>query len=235
METKGLVGNGELLVERVETPRGISIPNGREIIAYGFPMEGPGTFKDVMAAVDKRGTRQTTRQAILLADLLMQNENEPHLATPLTKFKQNYFWTSTQATSFVGGVFFYDNVDGTMPSSSDKLTGLCLKKDSRVRFVEPGFRTGAMPISKFLKHPVVIAHIGEEMIDAAERLVKKCYQKEAYVYAIDRADKDTLTYSALGSRRDDGGLGLYCYYDLSDNNGYAFPVSLASTEGAKPK
>jgi hypothetical protein len=232
METKQLKGEGKMLVEVVETARGIVVPHKNELLTFAFPMVGPGYFKNVMPEVDKVGKRPTSAQTLSLVDLALQNQDNPYCQELLQRFRNQYFWTGTESTSFKEGVFVYDNVDGKMPSSSAELAKLHLVKDPRVRFVEKGFKTGVMPISEFLKHPYVIAQIGEDMIAVAERVAKKLHNTEAYAYGVNTANKDDHRYTALDSGYG-GRLLIYGYYVDVINGGCASGVLVSEARSAE--
>ncbi len=233
METIALNENGGILVERVETPRAIIIPDLTEMLEFGLPMVGPGDFKGVMAEVDKNGLRPTTRQNLLLAYMAKRNEGQQYCRDLFSKFRNQYFWNATEGVSWKEGIFVFDNVDGKMPLTSEALAKLCLSKDKRVRFVPKGAEQGVLPIEKVLKHPFVIAHVGEDMIDAFGKLARACHKNEAYVGYLDSANSDTKRYSALYSSRYSGRLDLDGDCNDSNRGGYASSVCKTSTEGAK--
>jgi hypothetical protein len=234
METIKLNGNGGIVVERVETPRAIVVPDLTEMLEFGLPMVGAGTFTDVMAKIDKSGLRPTTRQNLLLADMAQRNISQQYCQDIFSLFKNNYFWNATEGLSWKEGIFVYDNVDGKMPSTSEELAKLCMAKDKRVRHVEKGAKQGVLSIKDVLKHPFVIAHVGEDMIDTYGRLARALHQTEAFVGYVDSASSDTKRYSVLFSGRDSGRLGLDGNYDGTDRYGFASRVRKASAEGAKP-
>jgi len=224
--------------EQAEKLEGIVIPNGEEIWTFGMPMDGKGYFKTVMERVGKRGLRPTTRQTIYFADRLLENQEQLNFRDAIANFRQNVFWTSTMQTSFPNGMFVYDNPQGDMPTSSKNLAEDFIQAGSNVRYVKPGFRTGEMKILDWLNHSLFQAYIthngniDEEDIRTAERLAKKCHKDKAYVFGVDKSDKDDVRYSALYSGRDNGRLYLDCGYG-DGYDGYASPVRLTSTEGAK--
>ena len=159
METIKLEGNGEMGVERVETLRLIRVHDLADVLEFTLPMIGAGTFKDVMAEISKGGLRPTTRQNLLLADMVQRNIAQPYCKDIFSVFHNNYFWNATEGLSWKEGIFVYDNVDGKMPSTSEALAKLCMSKDKRVRFVEKGAKQGVLPIKEVLKQPFVIAHV----------------------------------------------------------------------------
>ena len=224
MEQKTLNGDGRMLVEVVETPRGIIVHHKNELLTFSYPMIGPGYFKKIMPEVDKIGKRPTTAQTLSLVDLALQNPDDKYCQELLNRFRNQYFWTGTQSTSFNEGVIVYDNVDGKMPSSSGDLVKLHLVEDPRVRFVKKGFKSGSMPISEFLKHPYVIAQIGEDMIPIAERVAQKLHKTDAYVFGVESASKDVNQYTALYSGCSRGRLCLVGIYDVDGGNGCASGV-----------
>jgi hypothetical protein len=238
MEQKTLNGNGKMLVEVVETPRGIVVPHKNELLTFSYPMIGPGYFKNIMSEVDKIEKRPTTAQTLSLVDLALQNPDDKYCQELLKRFRNQYFWTGTQSTSFSEGVIVYDNVDGKMPSSSGDLVKLHLVEDPRVRFVKKGFKVGSMPIAEFLKHPYLIAQIGEDMVPIAERVAQKLHKTDAYVFGIESASKDVNRYTALNSYCNDGRLFLNGNCDDDYDDGCASGVLVSeprSGEAAQKK
>ena len=227
-----LNGNGQIKTGRTE----IDVPHKDGIITFVYPLKGPNYHSNVMSEIDSDSLfRPTTAQTFSLVDLAIQNKNEAHCAEVLNRFKNNYLWTSTESLSVPAGVIVYDNVDGKMPANSKDLLEKLSAGDSSVRFVPKGFKTGAMPISEFLKHPYTIAQVGEDMLETIERVAKYYHKKEAYVFGLDNAVSDTKRFTALGS------IWLGCGLDLDGScrddgrNGFAFGVSGKSAEGASQK
>jgi hypothetical protein len=94
--------------------------------------------------------------------------------------------------------------------------------DGAVRFVERGFKTGEMSIQDFLKHPYLLAQVGEDMVDVVERVANQCNKAKVWIYGIDQAEQDRRRYTSLcdyhGRLDVNGG-----YFDVG-RNGYAFGV-----------
>lgn len=227
-----LKGNGKVRTGRTE----IDVPHKGEIITFIYPLKGPNYHADIMSQVDSDGLlRPTTAQTFSLVDLAIQNSDEAHCKEVLNRFKNNYLWTATESLSVPAGVIVYDNTDGKMPANSKDLMVKLSAGDKSVRFVPKGFKTGAMPISDFLKHPYTIAQVGEDMLETVERVAKYYHKKEAYVFGLDSAERDTRRFTALDSNWDDCRLYLLGYYLDDDWCGYASGVSGKSAEGASPK
>lgn len=228
MATTNLKGNGQLRTGRIE----IDVPYLGKTSTFVLPLIGPDYHEHVMGKIDSQKLyRPTTAEVLSLADLAFQNAGEPNCAEIINRFKKNYLWAGTESLSFPEGVLVYDNIDGKMPQTSKGLIKLLDAKDQRVRLVKPGFKTGSMSISEFLKHPYVIAQIGEKMIETAERVAKACHETEAYVFGLDRADSDTKRLTAVCSGWDGGRLFLDGDYGEGNNGGCASGVS-KSAEGA---
>jgi len=186
-----------------------------------------------MDKIDKEGFyRPTTAQVLSSVDLALQylNDNNKYYkyycSDILDRFKEDYLWTATESLSFPKGVLVYDNIDGEMPETSKGLLKLLNAKDERVRLVQPGFKTGYMPISEFLKNPYVIAQIGKDKIKIAESVAKSIYKKYAYVKGFDKAHSDTKRFTSISFRSygpdpNDGGMCLNGDFSDSVNGGYA--------------
>lgn len=229
MEVIKLKGNGQLRTGRTE----IDVPYLGRIITYVLPLIGPGYHKNVMEQIDSQTPkllRPTTAQQLSLVDLALQNQDDTHCSAILQRFKENYLWTATEGLSFPEGYIAYDNIDGKMPQTSQELIKMLGVKDQRVRLVNPGFKTGYLPMSEFLKHPVLVAHVGEEMIPIVERVAKKFNRNGGYVFAVDKAGSDTKRLTAVYSNRN--GDRLFLHGDCVDGNrvGCASGVSY-SAEG----
>jgi len=200
-----LKGNGQLRVGKTE----LDVPHLGKTLTFILPLIGPDYHKNAMAKIDSQGLyRPTTAEVLSLVDLALQNKEEPYCAEILKSYKENYLWTATESLSFPEGVIVYDNIKGKMPQTSKGLLGLIDKKDERARLVNPGFKTGYMPISEFLKNPYTIAQIGENMIETAERVAKAFNKKEAYVRGLSKSDSDAKRLTAVCSCWYDSRLGL---------------------------
>jgi|SRR3989344_1896625 len=196
MEITNLQG-GQLRTERAE----LDVASLNK--TFVLPLIGPNYHKNAMEQVDSQGLyRPTTAQVLSLVDFVLDNKENPYCAKILRRFKR-YLWTGTETTSFKDGAIVYDNIDGKMPSDSKGLIKLLDSGDKRVRLVKPGFESGNMSISKFLKNSYTIAQIGEEMLPVAERIAKAFDKTEAYVFGIDKEDLDEKRLTAVGSYWDD--------------------------------
>ena len=195
-----LKGNGEIRTRRRTKRTEIDAPYKGDIITFVYPMYCHGWHARVMGDIDSDNLlRPTTAETLSFVDLALQNPEELHCTEILKRFRKNCLWTGTESLSFPEGVLVYDNSDGKMPNDRTGLIKLLDKNDNRVRLVKPGFATGIMPIPKFLKHPYVIAQVGEDMLEVVERIAESCNKKDAYVFGLDRADKDTKRYTAVDS------------------------------------
>lgn len=219
METKYLNGNG-VIKQRIE----LDVPHLDSHITYVLPLIGPNYHREVMQKIDEQKLlRPTTAQVLSLVDLALQNEGEPNCDKILSRFRNNLLWTSTENLSSKDGLFVYDNTDGKMLQTSQELSSLYDAKDARVRYVKPGFKTGFMPLSEYLEHPVILAHAGKKMMPIVERIANKLNPSGGYIFVIDRADTDTRRLSAIRSNWYGEGLTLVAdRYD--DDNGYASGV-----------
>ena len=229
METIQLKGNGAIREGRIE----LDVPHLGKTITYVLPLIGPNYHENVMQEIDSQKLlRPTAAQVFSLIDLALQNQGEPHCDEIVRKFRGNYLWTATEGLSYLQGHIAYDNVDGKMPQTSQGLLSLIAKKDSRVRQVQPGFKTGFFPLNEFIKHPVITAYVGEEMIPTVERVAKTLNSSGGYVYSLNKTAQDTKTLSAVGGY---GGcwLGFLGDYGAGDDGGFASGV-LASGEASAP-
>ena len=221
MQTQELKGNGRIRIARTE----IDVPYLEGIVTFVTPLQGPDYYQKVMGKIDSEGLlRPTTAQEFSLVDLAMQNEDERNCAELLKRFRENYLWTCTESLSFPKGVLVYDNIKGDIPADSKKLMKMLESGDKRVRFAEKGFKTGDIPISEFLKHPYLIAQVGEEMLPVVERVAKNINKKTAWIYAIDSASQDTKRVSALDVYGGGLDVGGGCHVDCGDWDGCAFGV-----------
>jgi len=172
---------------------------------------GPGRYAQLWGLIDlKKFSIATTAQLFHYIDLALQNPDDPNSIQILKEFKQKkpaqcYLWnwleknhnpgyveikrrfsqehflSCTESYPCPGGVFVYDNLEGK-PISLKELSELYLINDPHLRFVEPGFETGFIPLADYLKNPYVIAQIGgEEMLDTVERVARACNGREAYI------------------------------------------------------
>jgi hypothetical protein len=212
MQITDLQGNGQVRAGRTE----IDVPHRGEISTFILPMQGPNYHNDVMKSIDSQKLiRPTTAQTLSLVDIAQQNPDEPHCAAILDKFRKNYLRTATENVSFPDGALVYDNVDGKMPSNRSALLELAQAGDSRVRFVESGFKTGWMSLDDALTNPYVIAQLGGvDMLPVFERIAKRINDKDAYVFGLSGTEQDTKRYTAV--------LGYYDRLNLDgdcDGNG----------------
>jgi len=221
MTITNLKGNGQLRTGRTE----LDVPHLGKILTFVLPLIGPNYHANVMGEIDKQSqSRPTTAQTISLVDLALQNQDVAHCAEVVQKFKDNYLWSATEGTSFSEGYLAYDNIDGKMPSDSESLVRMVLDRDSRVRLVKPDFKIGYFPLKDFLKHPVLVAHVGEEMIPTVERIAKTLNKTGGYVYAVNSSKSDDEKLTAVYSDRDDYGLSLNGSYHDGNYYGYASGV-----------
>lgn len=233
METKELKGNGKIFVARTE----IHVPHLGKVLAFSLPMAGPSYFKNVMGAIDSdKLLRPTTAQALSLVDLALQNPGEEHCKDILSKFRSNYFWTSTENLWGDNDIIVYDNVDGTMPSDRKSLVKRHKDGDKAVRIVPYGFKTERQSVDELLKNPYVIAQIGnKDMLDVVKRVAEGVSKNKPYVWALSPTKADAKRYTALYSGWDSGRLDLIGSYVGDSGGGCASGVRDASAEGAKPQ
>ena len=233
METRELKGNGRIVVAKTE----IFAPHMNEVLAFGFPMAGPGTYKNVMAKVSEEGLRPTSAQTLSLVNLALQNPNDDFCKDLLAKFHNQYFWSATENLWGKEDVIVYDNVDGKMPSDRVALLKRMKDGDKAVRVVPYGFETGSQSVENFAKNPYVVAQVGDK--DFAGDIVAKVAQgvssRQPYVYALGPQSSDTKRFSALYSYWNDDRLDLNGDFDDGNYTGYASPVRIASAESAKPQ
>src|SRR3989344_3644190 len=131
----------------------INILYRRGALTFIYPATSSGNYQDVMNQISLDGLlRPTSSQTISLVDLALQNKDELEFKDVLTKFRNNYFYTSTENLSVPKqGIIVYDNIDGKMPSTGKDLLDMYESKDPRVRLVYYGFETGSQKISDFVK------------------------------------------------------------------------------------
>ena len=220
METKELKGNGKIAVARTE----IYVPHLNESLAFSWPMEGPNHFKDVMCAIDlDKRLRPTTSKTFSLIDLALQNLDEKHCKDIISKFRNNYFWTSTENLWTPGEVIVYDNIDGKMPSDRESLIKRCKDGDKAIRIVPYGFKTEKQSIDEFLKNPYVIAQIGDKnMLDVVKRVAEGI--NKPYIWVLNKPQRDMRRYFALDSGGEDFGLRMIGDHGGRSNHGYASGV-----------
>ncbi len=233
METKQLKGNGKIVSARTE----IYVPHLGKVLAFSLPMASPNYFKNVMGAIDEdKKLRPTTAQTLSLVDLALQNPDEEHCKDILSKFKDNYFWASTENLWGKEDVIVYDNADGKMPSDRKSLIKRRKDGDEAVRIVPYGFKTGSQSVDELLENSYVIAQIGnKDMLDVVKRVAERISKNNPYVWALDSTREDVERYTALCSYWDGDRLVLYGDYVDYYRDGFASGVRDASAEGAKPQ
>lgn len=201
-----------------------------------LPLVGPNYHKDVMGQIDSQKLyRPTTAEVFSLANVALQNSNEPNCAEIVSRFRNNYFWTATENLWVSDGVIVYDNTDGKMPSTRKDLTKRIEAGDKSVRFVPKGFKRDEQSVEELLKNPYLIAQVGgEEMLPIVEQ-VAKTLKRKPYVWALDDVTSDTHRFTALDSYWYDIRLSLdgYCNSDYDD--GCASGVSVVAPAGARAK
>lgn len=159
----------------------IDVPYKGEIITFVRPLlKVYDDYDAVMREIDSQNLlRPTTAQTLSLIDLAKKNEDDDYCKRIFREFNLDSLWTSTESLSLPEGFIVYDNIDGKMPVNRKSLMEKSSAKDEFVRFVPRGFKTGSMPISDFLKHPYIIAQVGEDMLETLERVVKIYNEKTA--------------------------------------------------------
>ena len=227
MGTKQLKGNGAIREGRIE----LDVPHLGKTITYALPLIGPGYHAEVMQEIDEQNlvvqeidaqnlVRPTAAQVFSLVDLALQNQGEPHCDEIIRRFKEECLWAATEGLSYPEGLFVYDNIDGKMPQTSEGLLALISAKDPRVKFVQPGFKTGLLSLNQFIENPVIIAYVGEEMIPTVERVAKALNPNETSVYALDKSNQDTKTLSGV-SGYDGYRLNFHGIYNAGSVGGFA--------------
>ena len=179
MKTISLKGNG--LIKVWSSFIDIDVPHLEEKFTYHLPLLPSANYMDAARKVDSRKLHMpTTAQFISLIDLVMQNPEQENCFEILSKFNNFHLWTSTEIITFKNGSLVYDNVDGSMPRYSASLLRLFDERDERVRLVSSFPRMKKMPIKEFLRSPYIVAQIGENMLESAERVISACNPNEAY-------------------------------------------------------
>lgn len=221
MEAVQLKGNGQIRAGRIE----LDVPHLGKTLTYVLPLIGPSYHKTVMSKIDSQALlRPTTAQTFSLVDLALKNQDNQYCAEIVNRFKNNYLWTSTESITSPEGHIVYDNVDGKMPQDSKGLVRLADGGDTRIRVVKPGFKTGFFSLPDFLKHPVLIAQVGEQMIPIVERVAKTLNKAGGYVFTVEKSKTDDKRLTAVDSLRYNVRLGLDGDYRDGYNNGFASGV-----------
>ncbi|MDD5133737.1 MAG: hypothetical protein PHD81_00080 [Candidatus Nanoarchaeia archaeon] len=215
-----LNGNGKIRVARIE----IDVPHLKEIITFGLPFIGPNDYQTVMNKItQEKALRSTTAQTFSLVDLALQNTDEAHCKELLSKFRNNYFWTSTENLWGSENVIVYDNINGKMPSDRKKLLKRFKDGDNSVRVVPYGFKTGSQSISELVKNPYILAQVGDKDFaqDVVARVAEKISKNQPYVFALNPTTQDVKRYTALGSDCNVGGLSVAGFCRDGNGGGYA--------------
>jgi len=219
MTTTKLKGYGEIRASKVE----LDVPHLGQTLTFVLPIIGPGSHKNVMGKIDKQKLlRPTTAQLFSLIDLVSQNPDNEYCFYLTKRLNNPYLWTSTESLYFPEGYIAFDNIDGKMPNNSNDLMSLINEKDPRVRLVEPGFKDGFFLLKDFLKHPVLLAHIGEEMIPTVERVVKRLKGLAGgWINASDKSPRDKKRFTVIYTIGTAAEISLYCHGDNEKKLGYS--------------
>ncbi len=231
METISLKGNGRIKVVRTE----IEVPHAGGIITHVLPLFDPGNYQKVMGNISQEGLlRPTTGQTLSLVALALQNLDEKHCKTILSKLTNQYLWTSTENLYGEKDVIVYDNVNGQMPSDRASLVKRMKDGDETVRAVPYGFQTGSQSVSDLIKNPYIIAQVGNLPLEVVAEIAKKVSEAQSYVYALGSQNRDVKKYTAVYSDWD--GDGLSVLGDFGDGHDYGFASGVCkSAEGASQK
>ena len=116
------------------------------------------------------------------------------------------------------GVIVYDNINGQMPLGAAELMGLFESGDRRVRFIEKGFQTGEMTLSKFLDNPYTLAQVGGDMIPILERVAMEVNKSKAHVFSPSER-VSFLKYTIISGSEEGFKISGGC--NKSSNHGYA--------------
>ena len=231
METISLNGNGRIRVARTE----IEVPHAGGVITQVLPLVGPGNYQNVMGMISQEGLlRPTTGQTFSLVHLALQNPDEEHCKTILSRLKNQYLWTSTENLWGKEDVIVYDNIDGNMPSDRKSLITRMKDGDKSVRVVPYGFQTGSQSVSDLVKNPYITAQVGDLPSEVVAEVAKKVSKVQPYVYALGPQTNDTKRYTAGVSGWNDSRLIVIGYCVVNDDNGYASGVC-RSAEGTSQK
>lgn len=227
MKTIELEGNSRITFGGTE----IEVPFRNGFITFSLPLRGPGSYHEfTLHNRDKQKLLPTTAQVLSLLEVLVQNEDQVDCSKALDILydpnnKGHKIWTATEILACPEGVFFYDNVDRTMPSSEKGLRDMVQRNDKRVRFRyvrKSSVTEGFLPLDDFLSHPYTVAQIGKDMIPTARRLINDVFgRSKACVYGPSELPEEgsKITHTAIHFDY----KGRFCLEHMSplDDNGYA--------------
>jgi len=202
-----LNGGGRLYLARTV----IETPHGKESKRNTLPLFGRGYHNQVMQQVDKAGLlRQPTSEVCSLANLVLQNLDDPVLAELYEnmKFSNGGLWTATESDVGSEDILVYDVSSGESPSRAE-LVKRSNDGDPTVAKIGFDFKRGYIPLNELMKHSYFLGQMRN--MDVAQRTVDQltASEKGAWVYG--------PTPDMVGQKRktavdfDDNGNAL-CFY-----------------------
>ena len=139
----------------------IGVPESDGGYIFEFPMFGPGNHETVMNIIDSEGLlRPTLSQILLFVERADRNIRKRTLNDISVNLRSGYIWTATEKFSRAEGVYIYDNIDRKMPEDESELIKMYERGDSRIRFVERGFKDGDLPINESWGSEYILGLIG---------------------------------------------------------------------------
>ena len=213
------------------------IPHAGGEFSFQYPAF-EGTYGNVAEQIDKAGLKRPNSSEIasLVYDAL-QNKDGKYKSEIISILEKNWFWEFTgnfylpkSDEEINNGVILETNPkieNGKLVMDKDSLIKRLEKKDSLVKFVSFGFKTGKQTWQELSKNPYIQARYGEE---GAEKIVKVAsrYRNNPYIWSFKSVDKEKTSLSVLGRSWDFFGRLYIVGVDGGDwrggDEGHAFGV-----------
>ncbi|MBX4196350.1 hypothetical protein KW805_02065 [Candidatus Pacearchaeota archaeon] len=182
-------------------------PHSLPGISFIHPAHGPNTYGNVMTSISKAGLMQPTfAQKMHLVYAAQQNPEEKYPADFLDLTKNTIYWASNGLLYVPKvGVYIQDRPSiekNRVSMNKNDLVKKLESKDSGIRFVPFGFKTGELFPSDLAKHPLVLALAnGEENAEIVARVAEKFIIKRGHtprLYSLESVDEPTLRVASLG-------------------------------------
>ncbi|KHO55021.1 MAG: hypothetical protein QT10_C0007G0007 [archaeon GW2011_AR19] len=213
------------------------VPHAGGELTFQYPAF-EGTYGSVAKAIDKEGLKRpnSPETASLVYDAF-QNPNNKYskeIIDILNNINNNYFWEfignlylPKSGEKINNGVIIEHNPkikNGKLIMNKNSLIKRLQSKDSNVKFVPFGFKTGEQTWQELEKNLYIIARYGKEGAEKIAKVASK-YKNKPYIFSFDSVDEEKVPMSALYRSR---GFGDRLYVDGNDwdddSRGLAFGV-----------
>ena len=192
-----------------------------------------GIYTKCAEQLSEQGLYQPTFSEIVsLAHGAWQNSDEKYSKEIIKIMKDSWIRGFTGILYNKEGAYIQDKpqiVDGRVSMSENDLVRKLESKDSSVRFVPFGYKTGEQSSRALAKNPFVIALCGSEDAgkEQAEKLAEVAdkYRTSPWLFSYDSTNEPIVRVSALDSYWGGYGLDVYGGNHGDDRDDYAFGVS----------